>query len=94
MTDPDLPQGSRRTWGQMTSPDMPQEMRASWYRVIRAIEAAIRSNHGLAIVEIRILVNKRGEAVQWTKPRATLLEPIRDAAHVIDLLVDMQSDTG
>jgi hypothetical protein len=78
----------------MTEPDLPQGIRRSWYRVIRSIEAAIRPNHGLAIVEIRILVNKHGEAVQWTKPRATLLEPIRDAAHVIDLLVDMQSDTG
>jgi len=58
----------------------------NWWNVVRAMQAATARNHGIAVIKVAVLVNSRGEPIQWTEPKLTLLEPMRDPKSVLDLL--------
>lgn len=65
---------------------LPQDIKPGWLNVMRAIQSVTHRNHGLAVIKVSILINMHGEPVQWTEPKMTLLEPMRDPKAVLDLL--------
>ncbi len=65
---------------------IPLDIKAAWLNPIRRLQSVAQQNHGLAVVEMKFLINKFGEPIQWTEPKITLLEPKRDTSSLIDLL--------
>jgi len=73
---------------------IPQDIKHyDWLNIIRSIQSEASKNNGLAIIEIRILIDGDGKPVSWTEPRMTKIEPWRRAQVVIDLLTDGKSMT-
>jgi len=70
----------------MVTEPLPLDVKPSWYNVVRRMQSVAHQNHGLAVVEMKVLINKHGEPIQWTEPKITLLEPKRDPSSIIDLL--------
>jgi hypothetical protein len=57
--------------------------------VIRRLQSvARRNNQGLAVLDVRVLVDENGTPVIWTEPNVTLLEPKRMSEHVLELLTE------
>lgn len=68
---------------------LPQDIKHyDWLNLIRSMQAEASKNNGLAIIEVRVLVDSSGKPVSWTEPRMTKIEPWRRAQVVIDLLTD------
>jgi len=65
---------------------LPLDIKPGWLNVIRRLQSVTHRNNGLAVVEMKVLINKFGEPVQWTEPKLTLLEPKRDPSGLLDLL--------
>ena len=59
-----------------------------WLNIIRSMQSEASKNNGLAIIEIRVMVDGSGKPVCWSEPRMTKIEPWRRAQTVIDLLTD------
>ncbi len=68
---------------------MPDDIRPEWLSVIRRLQSVARSkNHGLAVLEIKVLVDANGAPVQWTEPAVTRLEPKGAKDQLLALLTD------
>lgn len=68
---------------------LPDDIRPQWLSVIRRLQSVARSkNHGLAILEIKVLVDASGVPVQWTEPNVTRLEPKGSKDELLALLTD------
>ena len=65
---------------------IPLDIKPSWFNPIRRLQSVAQQNHGLAVVEMKFLINRFGDPIQWTDPKITLLEPKRDVNSLLDLL--------
>jgi hypothetical protein len=73
---------------------LPQDIRPEWFNVIRRLQSvAHEGNQGLAVLEISVLVDEKGDPIVWTEPKRTKLEPWRLANHVLRLLTAGQGQT-
>jgi hypothetical protein len=67
----------------------PEDIRPQWFNVIRRLQSVARENNqGLAVLDIRVLVDQEGTPITWTEPKRTLLEPKRMSEHVLELLTE------
>ncbi len=67
----------------------PDDIRPQWFNVIRRLQSVARKNNqGLAVLDVRVLVDENGTPVIWTEPNVTLLEPKRMSEHVLELLTE------
>ncbi len=66
----------------------PEDIKPHWFNVIRRLQSVAReSNQGLAILQMRILVDGEGNPVVWTEPTRVLLEPKRAGQQVLEILL-------
>jgi len=66
---------------------VPQDIRPEWFNVIRRLQSvAHEGNQGLAVLQIIVLVDDKGNPIVWTEPKRTKLEPWRLAGQVLHLL--------
>jgi hypothetical protein len=73
---------------------LPQDIRPEWFNVIRRLQSvAHEGNQGLAVLEISVLVDEKGDPIVWTEPKRTKLEPWRLANLVLRLLTAGQGQT-
>lgn len=71
----------------------PDDIRPQWFNVIRRLQSVARDgNQGLAVLNMRVLVDEDGTPVTWTEPKRTLLEPKRMSEHVLELLTDTDNN--
>lgn len=67
----------------------PDDIRPQWFNVIRRLQSVARDgNQGLAVIDMRVLVDEDGVPVIWTEPKRLLLEPKRMSQHVLELLTE------
>ncbi len=67
----------------------PEDIKPQWFNVIRRLQSVARENNqGLAVIDLRVLVDEDGTPVTWTEPRRQLLEPKRMSQHVLELLTE------
>lgn len=67
----------------------PEDVRPQWFNVIRRMQSVARKdNQGLAVLNVRVLVDENGTPIIWTEPSVTLLEPKRLSEHVLELLTE------
>lgn len=72
----------------------PEDIKPHWFNVIRRLQSVAReSNQGLAVIEIKVMVDGDGTPVVWTEPKKKLLEPKRAAQQVLDMLFE-EIDAG
>lgn len=65
----------------------PDDIRPQWFNVIRRLQSIAKENsQGLAILEVRILVDGEGSPIVWTSPKRTALEPKRQGEQLLNLL--------
>lgn len=65
---------------------VPLDIKPIWFNPIRRLQSVASKSNGLAILTMRFLVNERGEPVNWTEPKLTLIEPMRERQTILDLL--------
>ncbi len=71
---------------------LPDDIRPQWLSVIRRLQSVARTkNHGLAVLNIRIVVDASGTPIQWTEPGVTRLEPKGSKDELLALLTDGSS---
>ncbi len=77
--------GKGRAW--------PDDVKPQWFNVIRRLQSVARNpdqtldaDQGLAILDIKVLVNGDGTPIHWTEPTRTLIEPKRQGEQLIALL--------
>lgn len=68
---------------------IPLDIRTPYLNIIRSIQSHARQQCGVAIIELRILVNQNGLPVTWTTPKVTRFEPKGSADQIIDFLKGM-----
>jgi hypothetical protein len=74
---------------------MINDLRNSWLNVARRLQdVACNITKGYSIITIRILANSKGEAIAWSNPTETRLEPGKaDFEDVLSLILgEMSSD--
>jgi hypothetical protein len=80
--------------GTTSTPEyLPLDIRTPWMNVIRSLQSHARSQSGLAILNITILVNQDGIPVGWTTPRRTCFEPKANADQLLEILRGMIEGT-
>jgi hypothetical protein len=71
----------------------PEDVRPQWFNVIRRLQSVAReSNQGLAVMQIKVMVDGNGTPVIWTEPVKVLLEPKRAAEQVLEMLFEEMDD--
>lgn len=55
---------------------IPTDVKPVWFNPIRRLQSIVAKSKGLAIVSVKFLVNEKGEPVNWTEPKLTLIEPM------------------
>jgi hypothetical protein len=67
------------------SDGVPEDIKQTWFPVIRRLQSVAHTN-GLCIISFKVMVNSKGDPVQWSVPQATKLEPWDKPKPVLDLL--------
>ena len=61
-----------------------EDIKTSWLSVARRLQSiASRNKLGYSIIAIHVLTNKDGEAISWTTPSETRIEPSAKNFHQI-----------
>ena len=69
--------------------NMPQDIKHyDWLNIIRSMQSEASKNNGLAVIEMKVMVDGSGKPVFWTEPKMTKIEPWRRAQIIIDLLTE------
>lgn len=76
-----------------TTEYLPADIRTPWLNVLRSLQSHARSQSGIAILNITILVNADGIPIGWTTPRRTCFEPKSNADQLLDTLRGMIEGT-
>ena len=72
--------------------EIPLDIRVPWLNVLRTLQAKARSQSGVAILNITIIINPDGIPKFWTTPRMTCFEPKSNADQILELLRGMIED--
>ncbi len=77
---------------EVSMPEIPLDIQPQfllqWFNIIRRIQSVSKNgNNGIAIVNMRIVVDQDGRPRLWTEPTVTRLEPKRSSDDIIRLLV-------
>jgi len=60
----------------MTIDDARKSLRITWLKVaLRLQKEADFCNSGYSVLTMRVLVNEKGDAVSWTPPQVSKIEP-------------------
>jgi len=51
------------------------ELLRQWFPLIRRLRKEAKTGNAHAILSVRVLVNERGEPIQWAAPQRVQLEP-------------------
>lgn len=66
-----------------------QDIKSPWLNVIRRLQSIARcDNQGMAIIELKILVDQEGNPRFWTEPEITRIEPKKAAEEILLLLTN------
>ena len=67
------------------------DIKTPWLSVLRSMQAQGRSQRGIAVMNITIVINSEGLPLWWTTPRLTKLEPKSQADQIVEFLKDITS---
>jgi hypothetical protein len=54
--------------------EVPLDIKVEWFKVIRRIQS-VAKNNGMALIDIRVLVDCDGIPILWSDPKVSLMEP-------------------
>lgn len=64
-----------------------EDVRACWLNPIRRLQSLAGQQKGYAILEIKIVVDERGNPVFWTEPTMTKIEPQASGARIMAQII-------
>ena len=54
--------------------EVPEDINIEWFNFIRRLQS-VAKNDGMALIDIRVLVDCGGKPVLWSDPKVSLMEP-------------------
>lgn len=69
--------------------NMPQDIKHyDWINLIRSMQSKASKNNGLAVINVRVLIDGNGKPLSWSEPKIDKVEPWGRAQDVLDLLTE------
>jgi hypothetical protein len=63
-----------------------QDLKPGWLNIARRMQQVARTQQGLAIIRVTVIVDESGAPIQWLAPEMSLFEPKSSKTQFLDWL--------